>query len=1028
MGDYDYGGRGPGPRWARNRGPDPEGAGGNFAPDPSGPPPREPPPRRLPRWAPGAQAQGGGRGAPAGGGAGGGAGGMGSLRPGGGPSYPRFGDSHGPSDGEGRWGRKSSASPGGGAGYQEAPQRGYNGGGAGRGYGRGGFHSRGAAAGPRVEAQGVVRMTRQNWGFIHRAPDGEKHFFHVKEVLAEADGAPFRPLGPQEVLRDRVPAGTEVAFKHLENDEGERGPDGKVKRTAFEVVLLAPGTIEPDDTFAAEERQGTVVKPLSGAMQCLEEGYGGLIEVAGGDGEAEERLVLPFSGLDLEDKAQEPMRGDKVAFTEATSKSSGKARAARVKIVDDVDESALETGFIAFLKERYGFIRCADRDGTLFFHFGSLPGQYKARPPAPGTEVSFVVSEDEMSSGKQIATRIKILPKGSVTTQKSLGKFKGTVTVAPQGPRTMEVDDGVIEYTDPEAGATGTARFGKYSIDNPRLVFGAGDTVEFEAVRHKAKNQVFAKDIAVLEKAARSEGPPPPRADEVKELGVIGALKNNFGFVKCVDRPVDIFFHFSSLTDLAVEDLRLGMDVEFVVSQTRDGRLMAQKMARAARGAAVFETYSEEVYEGKVVVKMFYKGQYSSGPNGNRPGLIEATIDGQKASLPYGINDLDDNRLKPNVDELVTFRIATDVKREKASAAAGKPGLGRRAVKVALKPRQGRVVATKNGYGFIEFQLTALDLALRDGIKRLGVADLVGKVEDKPLPEADESLATLVKEAVAGEGSAPGAEGDGAAPPAVEPVRAAVKTKLSLPACLTSYQRRVVHEACSHNGYTSVSVDGGGRHLRIGPAESYSEAHLGEKELESEPATAFTQIGGEHPEYMTESDLALLLLEHLKLDITPFLKGRGAHQFKDVKGNKLRVFYHQSEVHEGVQLGPGDEVEFVLVHNPKVNDLNARRVRCTLKAAPCPEPAERPESMKFTGRKEGVTGTTVMRMTKQPDGTRGFQEPAKRQRTLVLPVTVVKTPPPEPEPVAEEASPLPPPGIRHPPRSESLEELAEAAP
>ena len=151
------------------------------------------------------------------------------------------------------------------------------------------------------------------------------------------------------------------------------------------------------------------------------------------------------------------------------------------------------------------------------------------------------------------------------------------------------------------------------------------------------------------------------------------------------------------------------------------------------------------MYEGKVVVKMFYKGQYSSGPNGNRPGLIEATIDGQKASLPYGINDLDDNRLKPNVDELVTFRIATDVKREKASAAAGKPGLGRRAVKVALKPRQGRVVATKNGYGFIEFQLTALDLALRDGIKRLGVADLVGKVEDKPLPEVDESLATLVK-------------------------------------------------------------------------------------------------------------------------------------------------------------------------------------------------------------------------------------------------------------------------------------------
>ena len=45
----------------------------------------------------------------------------------------------------------------------------------------------------------------------------------------------------------------------------------------------------------------------------------------------------------------------------------------------------------------------------------------------------------------------------------------------------------------------------------------------------------------------------------------------------------------------------------------------------------------------------------------------------------------------------------------------------------------------------------------------------------------------------------------------------------------------------------------------------------------------------------------------------------------------------------GAQGGPGDEVAFVLVHNPKVNDLNARRVRCTLKAAPCPETPGRPE-------------------------------------------------------------------------------------
>lgn len=53
---------------------------------------------------------------------------------------------------------------------------------------------------------------------------------------------------------------------------------------------------------------------------------------------------------------------------------------------------------------------------------------------------------------------------------------------------------------------------------------------------------------------------------EKREQGVVAALKEGFGFLRCVDRDSRMFFHFNELLDVDRE-LRLGDEVEFTVAQ-----------------------------------------------------------------------------------------------------------------------------------------------------------------------------------------------------------------------------------------------------------------------------------------------------------------------------------------------------------------------------------------------------------------------------------------------------------------------------
>lgn len=103
------------------------------------------------------------------------------------------------------------------------------------------------------------------------------------------------------------------------------------------------------------------------------------------------------------------------------------------------------------------------------------------------------------------------------------------------------------------------------------------------------------------------------------------------------------------------------------------------------------------------------------------------------------------------------------------------------------------------------------------------------------------------------------------------------------------------------------------------------------------------------------------------------VKGQfGFINYEAEEGKKL--FFHMTEVHDGIEVQTGDEVEFVVVQNQR----NGKYSACSLRKI---TDRQRPERLlsRMKSIKEDMTGPRVVavRQPKGPDGTNGFKEPRK---------------------------------------------------
>ena len=134
----------------------------------------------------------------------------------------------------------------------------------------------------------------------------------------------------------------------------------------------------------------------------------------------------------------------------------------------------------------------------------------------------------------------------------------------------------------------------------------------------------------------------PDRSNLPLEHGCICSLKDKFGFIYCANRPTELFFHFSEVTNVNPADLQVDDEVEFRVGISRDSsdKLAAFEVYRFATGTIVWE--------------------YEESPGERFQGLVDRPL-----MRPPGNNRRNSDRDDSDVEGLI--RLLVPAEEEKSS-------------------------------------------------------------------------------------------------------------------------------------------------------------------------------------------------------------------------------------------------------------------------------------------------------------------------------------------------------------------------
>jgi cold shock CspA family protein len=241
------------------------------------------------------------------------------------------------------------------------------------------------------------------------------------------------------------------------------------------------------------------------------------------------------------------------------------------------------------------------------------------------------------------------------------------------------------------------------------------------------------------------------------EQGIICCLKESFGFIHCAERPDEIFFHYSEVSNCHPDELQIDTEVEFRVgtSASDTDKLAAFQVNALPSGTVVWETEDEvgRVFQGTVEKVVRNEGGRGGGGTNNNnnnsaldtDGLIQVIVsqpekddnedrnDSNKSNKKSGplvrlrageytgdkvgsdSNDsisLNSSNHNPRLflGDLVEFRILVDRRTKQKYARyikLVKSAAEQRAIEKEKKllenaaPEEGIIVSLNNGYGII---------------------------------------------------------------------------------------------------------------------------------------------------------------------------------------------------------------------------------------------------------------------------------------------------------------------------------------
>uniref|UniRef100_A0A182WM01 CSD domain-containing protein n=1 Tax=Anopheles minimus TaxID=112268 RepID=A0A182WM01_9DIPT len=487
----------------------------------------------------------------------------------------------------------------------------------------------GADASQGTRETGIIEKLLHSYGFIQCCERQARLFFHFSQFGGNIE---------------HLKIGDPVEFEMTYDRRTGKPIASQVTKIAPEVVLSeerVTGTVTTELKCDSAPSGGTSSSTTSSDTTTGRISY----ENRG------ECFFLPYTKDDVEGNVS-LRSGDKVSFQIATNQR-GNLGACHIRL-ENPAHPVKYRGVVCSMKDTFGFIERADVVKEIFFHFSEADNTIELRP---GDDVEFII---QTRNGKEVACNIARLAPGSVIFEDvDTTIYKGQVLkpLDRNNPARQQTNDplpGRIRYraadhSEVEVPFGDKDQKGDYTLRH-------GDWVQFLLATDRRDQLQRATSISLLDETFQVSG-------EKREQGVVASLKEGFGFLRCVERSVRLFFHFTEVLDTSRE-ICVDDEVEFTVIQDpgssfANNRQSAIRIKHLPFGTVKFETLIESNVEG-VVSREAPKSPIKSQER-TEGGVITYGQGPNKKTIMYFLKDCDK---PPRVGDKVRFNIC-QVKRNK---------------------------------------------------------------------------------------------------------------------------------------------------------------------------------------------------------------------------------------------------------------------------------------------------------------------------------------------------------------------------
>ncbi|CAB3989658.1 cold shock domain-containing E1-like [Paramuricea clavata] len=404
-----------------------------------------------------------------------------------------------------------------------------------------------------VRERGFVSALKDGFGFIQCCDRDARLFFHFSELIDTEQEINFSDEVEFSVVDDQV-------TRRLHAIRVRILPRGSISlKPMTEEWFSGIVDREPLPWMGRSPRKGERERDSECGLivACIED----------------EKITLPFLPADSDLRAMAKF-GDQVEFQVSVSERTGHQMAVNMTVMKR-NSDVKHLGFVATLKETFGFTELADHEKEVFFRFAEYDGDIDDL--SIGDEVEFNITS---KGGKVAAERLVKLPSGTIPQETVISDaYEGRILrpLRRADPQQLHYQ-GLIEYfvetpddydgketEDDNDESVYVIPYGITGLVDKKTVLQCGEKVEFRIGCLDASDKRFAVEITAKRERLRA---------------VVESVKGEYGFIAYeTDEAKNLFFHTSEIEDDTLS-IKTGDTVEFfIVQNTRNGKLSASKIS-----------------------------------------------------------------------------------------------------------------------------------------------------------------------------------------------------------------------------------------------------------------------------------------------------------------------------------------------------------------------------------------------------------------------------------------------------------------